>query len=125
MLFKKPLLEKILSGQKTQTRRSIKKKRGARVYSVGDKMGVRAGYTKYTAYVIITKRVRQKLGNISEIDAQKEGFSSIEEFKQIWIKLYGKWRPNTVVWVYEFKLAPAELQDSTSTSKLVQQATSR
>jgi hypothetical protein len=108
MLFKRPLLNKILKGEKTQTRHPINRKKGIPDYHVSQKVGMRAGYTKFEAYVIITKKFRQKLGDISEEDARKEGFASVEDFKQTWIKLYGSWKPSIVVWVYEFKLVPTE-----------------
>lgn len=104
MLFKKLLLEKILKGEKTQTRRPIERKSGIHVCSVREKVGVRAGYTKFVAYIVIKKRFQQRLGDISAEEAKKEGFLSIEDFKRAWAALYG-WNPNQVVWVYEFELA--------------------
>lgn len=82
MLFKRHLLDKILSGEKTQTRRSTERKKGARVYEVGERVGVRAGYTPFADYVIIKRRRKQAIGNISEEDARKEGFANVEEFKR-------------------------------------------
>jgi len=32
------------------------------------------------------------------------GYGSLEEFKAAWIKLYGSWKPEQTVTVYEFKL---------------------
>jgi hypothetical protein len=53
----------------------------------------------------------QAIGEISEEDAQKEGFSDEEESKQTWINLYGKWNPKEIVRVYDFVL---DKQDSSS-----------
>ena len=119
MLFKKQLFEKILRGEKTQTRRFMERKPGRRVYEVGERVGIRAGYTKPTAYITITRKFEQKLGDISEEDARKEGFVSVEEFKQQWVSLYQRWTPELVVWVYEFELAN---QGSPSRDKLSQLA---
>jgi hypothetical protein len=99
MLFKRRLLQKILSGEKTQTRRP----RGS-TKEVGDKMGVRNHYEPFKHYVLITRKFKQRLGDISEQDAHKEGFQSIDEFKAAWINIYGSWKPNQVVTVLEFKL---------------------
>jgi hypothetical protein len=104
MMFKKALLEKVLSGEKTQTRRSTQRKPGVRVYEVGEIVGIRAGYTKYTAYIRITGKRKDKIGNITEDDARKEGFASIEDFKQTWVRIAGKWTPGLIVWVYDFVL---------------------
>ncbi len=53
MLFKRVLLEKIMAGVKTQTRRSTKRKRGVRVYEIGERVGIQAGYKPPEAFVII------------------------------------------------------------------------
>jgi hypothetical protein len=105
MLFKRNLLMKIVSGEKTATRRPTERKRGRRVYEVGEKVGIRNGYDKPKAYIIITRRYRQKIGDTTDEDAKKEGFKDLEEFKRIWRRFYGNWTPNRIVWVYEFKLA--------------------
>jgi len=50
------------------------------------------------------KKYSQKLGEISEAEARKEGFNSLEEFKEAWIKIIGQWNPSLEVVAYEFKL---------------------
>lgn len=85
MLFKRHLVEKIFCGKKIQTRRSTERKRGVRVYEVGERVGIQPGYKPPIAYVIITKRRKETIGDISEVDAKKEGFASVEEFKQTWL----------------------------------------
>ena len=119
-MYKKPYLEKILNGEKTQTRRPLEKKPGRSVYDIGARVGVRSGYTKFAGYIIIRKRFRQRLGDISEEDARKEGFKTVKEFQETWKRLYGKWDPEEVVWVYEFELAT---QGSASKDKPFPQAT--
>lgn len=121
MMFKKALLEKVLSGEKTQTRRDIKRKPGVQVFSVGQVIGVRAGYTKYIGAIRIVRRRQENLGDISEEDAKKEGCHSVEEFKTIWIKLFGNWDPDQVVWVYDFVLA--DISDLTNKDSTVEPAT--
>ena len=120
MLFKRTLLEKIIAGEKTATRRPTERKPGRRVFEVGERVGVRNGYVKFKAYITIVRRYRQKLGDMTDEDARKEGCKDLEDFKRIWKKIYRKWNPRKVVWVYEFKLAT---EDSASTDKPVQQAT--
>lgn len=71
---------------------------------VCDRVGIQPGYKPPIAYVIITKRRKQAIGEITEEDAKKEGFAGVEEFKQTWVKLYGNWKPKLEVWVYDFVL---------------------
>lgn len=104
MLFTQDLAEKILGGKKTQTRRSTERRRGVRVYEVGDRAGVQVGYRPPVAYVIIKNRRRQAIGEITETDTEKEGFANVDEFKQFWLDRYGKWDPSQEVWVYDFVL---------------------
>ena len=89
MMFKKALPYKVLSGKKTQTRRDIKRRPGVQVFSVGQVIGVRVGYTKYIGAIRIVRRRQENLGEISEEDAKKEGCDSVEEFKKTWINLFG------------------------------------
>ena len=109
MLFKRTLLEKILAGEKTVTRRPTERKPGRRRYEVGEKVGIRNGYYKAKHFVIITRRFRQKIGDMTDEDAKKEGLKDLDAFKEIWKKIYGKWTPSKVVYVYEFKLATEDL----------------
>ncbi len=99
MLFKKELLAKVLSGQKTQTRRISKKQ-----YTVGSTQPVSSGYTKPAGYIKILKKYRQPLCCISEKEARKEGYNSIEEFRQAWLEINGNYNPDQIVTVYEFKI---------------------
>ena len=115
-LFKKYSLQKILEGRKTQTRRIHKHTwQVGKVYALRDRW-----FSKPQAHIIVTRKYRQKLGEISLEDVQKEGFSSLEEFRREWERLYGKWNPEQVVWVYEFKLVP-----SSKTDKLLSEAENR
>ncbi len=99
MLFKADLLAKVLSGQKTQTRRT-----GVKEYKLGTVQPVCNGYKAPAGYVKITRKYRQPLCCISEKEAKKEGFSSIDEFRQAWLKINGSYNPDQVVTVYEFEL---------------------
>ena len=97
MLFTKDLIEKILEGKKTMTSRS------KRLYNVGDITNLMANkdYSKITnKYIKIVKVYFKKLGDFTEEDARKEGFNSLEEFKQYWKeheKKLGKWDDNRTV----------------------------
>lgn len=101
-LFKRDLLAFILSGRKTQTRRihSHEWKLG-RVYGVRDKL-----FGKPVAHIMVIRKFRQRLGDISLEDVRKEGYSSLQEFQRAWAEVHGQgsWNPDLIVAVYEFKL---------------------
>ena len=101
MMFKKDLLDMVLSGRKTQTRRLHK-----HALKVGRTYKVNKNYFETTGeYIRITKVFPQKLINITQEEIIKEGFSNLEEFREAWIRINGNWDPNMVVTVYEFELA--------------------
>lgn len=99
MLFKAALLAKVLSGQKTQTRRL-----GPKQLTVGSIQPISSGYTKPAGYIKILKKYRQPLCCISEKEAKKEGFNSTQEFREAWRQINGAYNPDQVVTVYEFAL---------------------
>jgi N4-acetylcytidine amidohydrolase len=99
LIFKKQFLKPILSGKKTQTRRVH-----SRLLKVGNTYTIQVSRTRSTGhYLKITKLYHQKLGEVGEEEAQKEGFDSLEEFKQAWIEINGSWNPKQEVIVYEFE----------------------
>jgi hypothetical protein len=103
MLFKKKHIEMILTGSKTQTRRLPGKSANysvGRVYAIKDRW-----FSKAQGYILITRKFKQKLGEISPEDIRKEGYKSLEEFRRAWEEIHGpeSWQPNLTVTVYEFK----------------------
>jgi hypothetical protein len=75
---------------------------------VGKTYGIRSTrFEKSRGHITITRRFQQKLGDVTEEDAKKEGSKNLEEFKQEWIKIYGSWHPDEVVTAYEFYLLGA------------------
>lgn len=101
-LFKRKHIPLILSGRKTQTRRihSHEWKLG-RVYGVRDKL-----FSKPVAHIMVIRKFRQRLGDISLEDVGKEGYSSLQEFQRAWEEVHGQgsWNPDLIVTVYEFKV---------------------
>jgi hypothetical protein len=101
MMFKKALLEMVLSGRKTQTRRLHKN-----LLKEKQKYVVKRNWYNNTEYYIQIKKVYpQKLGDVSEEEAIKEGFSGLDKFREAWIRINGNWDPEMEVTVYEFELA--------------------
>ena len=100
VIFQPENIQKILEGKKTQTRRLGKYQlKVGRVYGIKDRW-----FAKATAYVRITRRFKQRLGDISTEDLQKEGYRNIWEFQAAWIRMHKHWNPDAIVTVYEFKL---------------------
>jgi hypothetical protein len=98
MLFKKALLEKVLLGQKTQTRRL-----STRRYHVGRTYGVTCRrYQKSQAHIQITQAKQQRIGDITLADVKAEGFATLEEFREAWTKINGNYDPEQTVTAYEF-----------------------
>ena len=94
----------ILAGRKTQTRRLLGKSAN---YSVGWVYAVRdRWFSKAQGYILITRKFRQKLGDISLEDVKKEGYNSLQEFRRAWEEVngLGSWDPKQIVTVYEFKI---------------------
>jgi hypothetical protein len=101
MMFNKDLLEMVLSGRKTQTRRRHK-----HPLKEKQKYVVKRNWYKNTEqYIQIKKVYPQKLGDVTQEEARKEGFSGLDEFREAWIRINGSWDPDMVVTVYEFELA--------------------
>jgi len=101
MMFKRELLDLVISGKKTQTRRLHKN-----LLKEKQKYVIKKNWYENTEhYIRITKVYSQKLGDVSEEEARKEGFSSREEFRDAWIRINGSWDSDIVVTVYEFELA--------------------
>ena len=103
MLFKADLLAKVLSGQKTETRRT-----GKNQYKEDSIQPINSNYTKPVAYIKILKKTRQPLCCMTEKNAQKEGFNNLMEFRDVWRQINGNYNPDQVVTVYEFKLIKKE-----------------
>lgn len=100
-LFKRRLIQKVRSGEKTQTRRTHK-----RTWKLGKTYSIRASYFgKPEGHIKILKKFKQPLGEISLQDVKKEGFNTLEEFRRAWEEINGKgsWDPEQTVTVYEFK----------------------
>lgn len=61
-------------------------------------------YQKSQAHIQILQAKDHRLAEISLADVKAEGFSTLKEFKEAWIKLYCKGDPQQIVTAYEFRL---------------------
>ena len=103
-IFKRRHLRKVLTGEKTQTHRTHKY-----TWTIGKTYYIRdRWFSKPQGHIIVTRKFRQRLGDVSPEDVKKEGLSSLEEFKQEWTELHGSWNPEQIVFCYEFKLTDSK-----------------
>ncbi len=104
MLFRPDMVEKILAGEKTQTRRVWKK---AHV-KVGNTYAIKKHYYQKNVdapgFIRITGLRVEPLIEITNMDAKKEGFQSLREFVDVWTELHGEPEWHNDVWVIDFEL---------------------
>jgi len=98
MLFNKALVEKILSARRLRLGEHGKGVWSERMYAA------KTDYRNYSifAYLYIKYVRRERLMDIDDGGAIREGFSSLQEFNDVWIKCYGSWNPNGEVYVIGF-----------------------
>lgn len=103
MIFKPVLIEKILAGEKTVTRRPVK---GPCSYNVGQEYAIQPGMGRVTVGRIKVLSVSEiHLAEIDDDDATSEGFESAGDFAAYWSQLYdGVFDPDMKVWRIEFEL---------------------
>lgn len=104
MLFKPEHVDMIKMGEKTATRRDWKRwqvKEGG-IYPVQTKMF--QPKTDCEAFIKVTKRYKEKFKNMELEDVLKEGYSSMEHFKDIWKRINGEYPdPEQQIYVVEFE----------------------
>lgn len=85
MIFKPDLASKVLSGEKTQTRRPLKYR-----YEAGRTYAVQPGRGKRAVGRIRVLSVDEvDVTAIDDTDAHAEGFKSRNEFLDLWRSMYG------------------------------------
>ncbi|WP_066185951.1 MULTISPECIES: ASCH domain-containing protein [Gracilibacillus] len=87
-----PDVKKVLTGKKTATRRN------GRYADIGEVM------TLENKKFVIDNVYQQKLGELTDAHAQREGFATLEEYKEAILSLHPgmPWLPTMRVWVHEF-----------------------
>jgi|MudIll2142460700_1097286.scaffolds.fasta_scaffold00488_9 hypothetical protein len=124
MLFKPELITRILSRQKTETRRPCKPeevwvgpsiddirlvRHNDRVkWALGQTYALQPGRGKpgIGRRILLTNIRRERLAEITVWGAKREGFSNRSEFFDYWDRLNPKGDANPEVWVLGFRLMP-------------------
>lgn len=108
ILFKGWHVTLIKTGLKTATRRKGKRrwKEGA-THQCYTRLPFRGA--EPFASVKIERVYEQELGAMTEEDAQREGWYTLSEFRELWRGMHGSWRPREKVWVVEFQIAEKEV----------------
>jgi len=91
--------QKVYSGRKTATRRT-------KTYGAKAGMKMRAVFRSYNIVDLqITAVYNQKLEDMSEEDAEREGYGCLHAFKAAWVEIHPQqgWDPEQNVWVIEWK----------------------
>ncbi len=111
MIFKPELVEKILAGEKIETRRLVKYEAGREVpcrYVAEKDYALQPGRTEPGIPGVRLKVLsvtREHLGQMEYGKALREGFSGTGEFFRYWERLHGRVVPDLVeVWVIRFEL---------------------
>lgn len=98
MVFNHRHYRAILEGSKTQTTRrrpDPQIQKGALV----------RGAVSHFADLEIMGVERKRLGELTEIDARREGGYSLAEFREYWQRVNGEWDPDEVVYLIQFRVA--------------------
>jgi hypothetical protein len=84
LLLKKHLVEQIIRGKKTATRRPFRP-----MVKEGGRYHIKVRFFESILYKIPVKRLyEQILSSMTTQDAEKEGFSSLREFREEWEGFY-------------------------------------
>lgn len=112
MIFKPVLVERVLAGDKVETRRPVRfNELGGVVacaYEPGRTYAVQPGRGKrQVARMLVESVHRERVGAVTDAAAVREGFEHAQAFRDYWAMLYGEWTPGTWVWVIRFRLTDA------------------
>lgn len=93
LISREDAIEKVINGSKTSERRND------RYADAGDEI------TLKNHVFIIENVYPQQLKEVTEEDAQLEGYKSLDDYKEALTSIHqgAVWNPEQVVWVHEFK----------------------
>lgn len=116
MIFRPELAKKVLSGEKTVTRRRLVHRDGKPIrYHEGRQYAVQPGRgRKHVGHLCVIQVTEEKLRETSQAEANAEGFvkrttwddTALWQFMMYWMSLHGGWDPEEVVAVIRFHALP-------------------
>ena len=106
MIFRPELIQRILDGDKTVTRRRLTHTGGRRIaYRVGKTYAIQPGRgKKHVGHILVRHMDEQPLGMVTPREAKREGFESVAEFDGYWKMLHGEYNPDEIVARIQFEL---------------------
>jgi hypothetical protein len=120
MMIFQHTLDRVLSGEKTQTRRVVQKgeyilggivmtEDGRVKYRTGWDYAIQPGRGQRSVARLLVKSIRwEPVAAISEADVKAEGFASRADFLAAWESIHGS--SDQSVWVIEFNLIRASVE---------------
>lgn len=112
MIFGFRMADKVLAGEKIETRRVGRGDKPCR-YVRGRSYAVQRGRGMLSeGRIKIVSVRRERLGDVTRADAVREGFDTVIEFFAYWRELHGEVDPEQRVWVIRFKLEEPRPQRS-------------
>jgi len=100
--FAERQVKKILEGVKKVTRIDVPSpwKVGEEITAVREEDGIDRPF----ALLKVTGVREHELGSMTEEDAAAEGYSSLDEFVEVWREIHGGYDPSAKVWAISFEL---------------------
>ena len=108
MIFGKDLIEEVLWGRKSVTRRRNVHRDGRPIrYRVGGVYSVQPGRGQsHWGHLKVTSVTSLPLGAMTLEEAQLEGFETISAFMEYWMALHGGWDRYEIVVRIAFEIQP-------------------
>jgi hypothetical protein len=111
MIFRPELAEKVMTGEKTVTRRLASENprspwwRDRCAFKVGQSFAVCPGRGRNAVCRAVVTAVRlEEIGVLSEAEARAEGFASAREFEEAFEAINGAYSEVDLVWRVEFEV---------------------
>lgn len=117
IIFNQSMAQSIKQGKMIQTRRPITNK-NAQKFQVGDLLWIKEAYinnkgekvspifmpkSKSKVTIEITDIRRDFVQNMTQKDVEQEGLEAVDDFKEVWNKMYNNWDKNPECYIIIFK----------------------